>query len=87
LDNSTRVTRKDVALAARDKDGGAHVDANLTLTYERLIESDELGSFVDESGVRVPITGHHYVALRQMGYEVLNSPELTALAPASIQRV
>jgi hypothetical protein len=39
-----------------------------------------LGVFVDEHGSETPITGHHYVALRQMGYEILNSPDLLKLA-------
>jgi len=79
LDSDTWVCRKDVVLSAAEKDGGAHVDAKLTPYYERLIESGDLGYFADENGVDRPITGHHYVALRQIGYEVLSSPELVAL--------
>jgi hypothetical protein len=79
LDSATWVSRKDVVLTAADKDGGAHVDAALTPEYERLVASGDLGYFVDEHGSQTPITDHHFVALRQMGYELLNSHGLIAL--------
>jgi len=79
LDPDTWVSRKDVALTAANKDGGSHVDAKLTPTYERLVNSEDLGYFMDEHGTQTPITGHHYVALRQMGYELLDSPALIGL--------
>lgn len=82
LDPDTWVCRRDVVLSAADKDGGAHVDATLTPEYERLIESGDLGYFANDNGVTTPISGHHYVALRQFGYEVLSSPELVALCGA-----
>lgn len=80
LDPDTWVSREGVVLAAADKDGGAHVDAQLTPVYERLIDSGDLGVFVDEKGSETPITGHHYVALRQIGHELLSSPDLLRLA-------
>jgi hypothetical protein len=80
LDPHTWVSRRDVVLNAADKDGGAHVDAALTPLYQRLVNSGDLGCFLDEHGVEAPITGHHYVALRQMGHELLNSAALLALA-------
>jgi hypothetical protein len=80
LDAETVLARKDVVLAAADKHGGAHVDARLTPEYERLISSHDLGSVQLEGGALVPLEGHHFVALRQMGHEILNSSELTCLA-------
>jgi hypothetical protein len=79
LDPETWVSRKRVVLDAADKDGGAHVDAALTPIYERLVDSGDLGCFFDEQGTEIRVTGHHYVALRQMGHELLNSPSLVAL--------
>jgi hypothetical protein len=79
LDPDTWVSRRDVVLSAADKDGGAHVDASLTPQYERLVASGDLGYFADERGTAVPISGHHYIALRQMGYELLASPALQGL--------
>lgn len=81
LDPETQMGRKDIVLAAADKHGGAHVDATLTPAYERLVgPSAELGSFLSADKGEVPIGGHHYVALRQLGYEILYSPELAGLA-------
>ena len=83
LDPDTWVMRGDVVLTAANKDGGAHVDSKLTPEYERLVASGDLGCLVAQHGteeIRIPISGHHYVALRQMGYELLNSPELCRLA-------
>jgi hypothetical protein len=80
LDPDTWVSREGVVLNAADKDGGAHVDAQLTPLYQRLVNSGDLGVFVDGHGSETPITGHHYVALRQMGHELLNSPDLLKLA-------
>ena len=80
LDPNAWVSRREIVVTAADKDGGAHVDAALTPTYERLVgEGGELGICVDEDGRESPITGHHYVALRQMGYELLESPGLRDL--------
>jgi hypothetical protein len=79
LDPDTWVSRKDIVLSAADRDGGAHVDSTLTPYYERLIESGDLGYFADAHGLHTPISGHHYVALRQMGHELLSSPALIAL--------
>ncbi len=80
LDANTTLARSAIVLAAANKDGGAHVDASLPPEYERLIHSADLGSWKSENGELTTIGGHHYVALRQMGYEALNSPELTGLA-------
>ena len=82
LDPETLLARKNIALDAADKHGGAHVDASLTPEYERLISSHALGSWHSPDGTTSPIGGHHYVALRQMGYEILHSPALAALANA-----
>ena len=77
------VTRRDIVLGAANRDGGAHVDRTLTPTYTALSEDGALGSLVYQCGVeeRVePLASAHLVYLRQMGYEVLHSIELVALA-------
>jgi hypothetical protein len=79
----TRLSRKDLVLSAADKDGGAHVDAKLTSDYETLMHSGELGFFhYPTKGERdnfQPIMDAHLVYLRQLGHELLNSPDLLAL--------
>lgn len=79
LDRGVVVTRREITLIAANKDGGAHVDSDLTPLYERLGENGKLISWSKvKEGVRVelPSPNLHYVALRTMGWELLNSPEL-----------
>lgn len=45
LDPDTWVSREAVVLNAADKDGGAHVDAQLTPPYERLVNSGDYVTF------------------------------------------
>ncbi len=84
LDSSTRLSRRDIVLAAANKDGGAHVDANLTPDYQRLASDGAIGSYVlkvEGNEQRRPVTDVHLVCIRQMAHEILASPELRALAP------
>lgn len=83
LDAQTKLSRKDIILDAANRDGGAHVDLNLSTEYQALAADGAIGSFVyaEKNGGNVtkPITQAHFVAIRQMAYELLNSPELGAL--------
>ncbi|QVL45695.1 MAG: hypothetical protein KFB94_00780 [Methylophilaceae bacterium] len=82
LDAKHRITRKNIVLAAANKDGGAHVDKKLTAEYVALAAAGAVGTFIYESqGQRdeTEIEGAHLVSLRQMGYELLHSPMLVAL--------
>ena len=80
---NTILTRKDIILAAANKDGGAHVDSELTLEYAALAESGAFGFHIHTSNFgeneMIPIDNAHLVYLRQMGFEVLNSDELIQL--------
>lgn len=81
--NGQRISRKDIVLAAANKDGGAHIDSKLTAEYEALAKNGAVGSFVYQTeGPRVeaPIQDAHLVSLRQLGYELLHSPALLQLA-------
>ncbi|RJG02777.1 hypothetical protein [Noviherbaspirillum sedimenti] len=78
-----RISRRDIVLAAANKDGGAHVDLKLTPQYEALAQDGSVGAFIYETQGKMneaPIEDAHLVSLRQLGYEVLHSPELQALA-------
>ena len=70
------MTRKDLVLAAANKDGGAHVDAALTAEYESLFTMYQR---VAADGGETPVTDVQLVGLRQLGFELLHSPELRAL--------
>ena len=82
LDNKHRISRKKIVLAAANKDGGAHVDSKLTAEYAALSKDGAVGTFVRESKTTLdenPIESAHLVSLRQMGYELLHSPQLMSL--------
>jgi hypothetical protein len=77
---SPEINRRDLTLWARNKDGGAHVDAELHEVYEQLVKgvgwklSQHLadGTLVRE----VAFANAHFAALRQIAYEVLNTPSM-----------
>jgi len=70
--------RRDLVLAASNKDGGAHLDANLTPEYETLATNMWMQRERGESEPRA-LDNIHVIGLRQLGYEILNSIELAAL--------
>jgi hypothetical protein len=71
-------TRKSIVLDAVHKDGGAHVDPKLSPKYERLQQG--LYSFATNSREVEEVLDCQFVALRVFAHELLNSPELIALA-------
>lgn len=80
--NSLEVTREDLVRGAADKDGGAHVDKALEPRYELVLQGLGWAMTVHperESSEKVSCKNGHLAALRQMGYEVLHSPELFSL--------
>jgi hypothetical protein len=82
LGADTRITRKDIVLGAANKDGGAHVDQHLTPEYQKLIDFLQIGSWAENGEREWRDANMHFVALRQMGYELMNSPELLMQAEA-----
>ena len=79
---NARLTRKWVVINVADKQG-AHVDPNLTPEYRSLALQPNMefqfhrGPAVESGSLR----GADRVALRQMAYEVLSSPEILRYAP------
>ncbi len=83
------ITRRKLVLYAANKDGGAHVDSALDAEYERLIEGMGMSiTFTDvDEETKLPrmepmveeLRSTHLAGLRQLAYEVLNSPELMNL--------
>jgi hypothetical protein len=83
IQGGRQVQRVQLILAAANKDGGAHVDPALTPEYEALAAEGAFGHFhfKDALGERSwPVVNAHFVFLRQIGQEVLLSPELFAIA-------
>ena len=80
---SVHATRKQLVLGAANKDGGAHVDSGLTKEYEALLMTGQRGWFYyspTSDDHFEPVKNEHLLYIRQMGFELLNSPELLALA-------
>ena len=79
IQGTVRLTRRSLTLGAADKDGGAHVDPNLSAEYESLMNREGKGFWnVEDRSESVPIKNAHLVFMRQLGYELLSSPELLA---------
>lgn len=81
VDNRVKITRRDIALTAANKDGGAHVDPKLTPEYEGLqagiwsiFNPDNRVEGAVDHEARIPNT--HFGYLRQMAFEVLKSPSI-----------
>lgn len=76
------ITRRDIALAAANKDGGAHVDKTLTVEYSDLARPGAGGFFAFHDRPDIPpkpLLDAHFVSLRQMGYELLYSAAIRTL--------
>jgi hypothetical protein len=74
-----RLSRKDIVCIAANQDGGAHVDPQLDREYQALERGAELIITDPREPNPIPLRNAHLATLRQIGYEILNSPELTAL--------
>jgi hypothetical protein len=74
--------RKDVVAGIANKDGGAHLADSIPESYDVMsrpggIITVTIGS--EGATEDVPVAGVHLAMLRQIAYEVLNSPALVAL--------
>ncbi len=75
------VARRHIVLGAANKDGGAHVDPQLTREYEALCRGVvNIGCSTPHETTEFPLPNSHLADLRQMGHELLNSPDLLSLA-------
>ncbi len=72
-----KFSRKDIILWAADKEI-AHVDATLPVEYETLKADGAIGG-LEFGGELKDIVDAHYMILRTMASEILESPELLAL--------
>jgi hypothetical protein len=77
-----RMTRKGLVLAVANQDGGAHVAATLRPDYATIKSGAGLIATFQPAGgdsVEIPLESHSVATLRQIGYEVLHSPDVAAL--------
>lgn len=79
---SMLVSRRDLVLSAVNKDGGAHVDAKLNAEYEEVMNGVgwKMTLNLPSEDKDIPFRNAHLAAIRQIGYEALNSPDLLKLA-------
>ena len=81
LDATSKLTRKDIVLAAANKDGGAHVDSELTPDYKTL--ADEIfGTITIRKGVdehSISVKDMHLMTIRTIANELLKSPDFLNL--------
>ena len=75
--NDIRITRRNLVLTAANKDGGAHIDPNLTAEYRELTQG--LWKVVTES-TETPVLDSQLYFLRQIGHEILHSSDLQQMA-------
>jgi hypothetical protein len=78
-----RFKRKPLVLHAANKDGGAHVDHSLPEDYAWLLNGADVAFGIttpDGREMMNKLPNPHLAYLRQMAYEVLQSPALLALA-------
>jgi hypothetical protein len=83
VSHPVRLSRRKIVLSAANQDGGAHVDAVLESEYEEMKDEGFMNisaSKSDGSFASNKLENTHLVCLRQMGYELLNSPQLVKLA-------
>jgi hypothetical protein len=78
LNPETAISRKALVLAAANKDGGAHVDAELSGEYEQLAAGPFRGFFQVVSS-DPSVSRMHLQSLRILGEEVLRSSALRNL--------
>lgn len=75
-----KLARKYLVCIAANQDGGAHVDPQLDHKYQAVERGAEMILHAGGPGADpVPLANVHLAAVRQIGYEILNSQELTAL--------
>lgn len=81
-DSRTDIYRRDIIGWAANKDGGAHVDENVPSAYAYL--EGGAGFSITLNPDNAPSSTEtfkhaHFAALRQMAYEVINSPDIQRL--------
>jgi hypothetical protein len=77
--NTGMVSRKRLVLIAANKDGGAHVDSTLPNEYERIKSGEPWTAHAGSTGEKLNLDNGHLASLRQMGHEVINSPQILGL--------
>jgi len=71
-----RLTRSQLILLVRDKQGGSHVDRDIHEIISRIQEDIDQGWVAESDGIEVPMEGSILVcSIRQIGHEVIRTIE------------
>ncbi|MGH7990876.1 MAG: hypothetical protein ACREDS_11900, partial [Limisphaerales bacterium] len=74
-----RFSRRDIILAAANQDGGAHIDPHPNDETKLLRASvGTLTTTTSRGTQKIELTNPHFHVIRQFGFEILNSPDLSA---------
>lgn len=74
-DRTSRFNRRDLVLALANKDGGAHVDAELEQPYAELSRNNSIGWMAHDRHGHRDLAGVELYSVRQIAYEVILSVE------------
>jgi hypothetical protein len=83
IQDAIEISRKSLVLSAANQDGGAHVDHELDDSYKFLSEDGSyLTAYIEKSGSTSIHKSEdvHLALLRQISFELLNSPQLLGLS-------
>lgn len=70
------LTKERLIKIARDKDGGAHLDKELNKVDGYILSKKGITLAKYKDGSKYTTENSHLCMLRQLGYEVLHSPDL-----------
>lgn len=73
-DKSHYFTRRDIIMFVANKDGGAHVDSEISESYSKLLYYNSIG-WVDQNG-NPPLNNPLYQAIRVIAQEIIDSIQL-----------
>ena len=80
-----KLSRKQIVLTLADQDGGAHVDSTVEETYQYANTAIKVIHKYDDGTEIEGFNEASLIIMRQLGYEVLNSPDIsTALIQSTI---
>lgn len=82
VSNDNWITRENIVDGAADTDGGAHIDSKLKGNYPVVNEAMTQFAEIQPDGTWGMLeddVSFHFAALRNMAFELLNSPDLLAL--------
>lgn len=80
IQGGNKLSRRNMILTLANQDGGAHVDSNVDPNYKDFNKYPTITHIMTD-GTKIPgFNETSLIVMRQIGFEVLNSPELMDMA-------